>query len=100
MILTYTIQTRGHYSSRHDEYFYDEYDFEYEPSEQDVLEALASILIQQTSDTLSEYEYNISMKIVKRMIIELDLQQELQDRYRCELKEWFEEEALESEGDR
>ena len=100
MTITYARQIGRHYSKQYDEYFEEEYDFNYEPAEDDILEALTSILIGEVNFIeLNSKEYEAVSKVVRQMITDLDLKEDLQERYSLELKEWFEDEALSSEGE-
>ena len=76
-----------------------EYDFEYSPERLDVMFALAEILVDESKkEPLSDKEYKVALAVTKKMIDDLDLQSELEEMYRDELKEYFKDEALESES--
>ena len=98
MTFTYTRKMKSYYSAQHDEYFYDEYDFEYEPERRDLVHALADILVGRENFHKGEKDaYKLATKLTERIIDDCDIVDELAEKYKDELRDWFEDEALESE---
>ena len=96
MELIYNVPTKAYYSVRADETFYDEREIHYEPEYDELLDALADILVSNTNTRdLTNAEYKLAIKIAKKIIEGEDLFDSLCDEYHDELKEWFEEEAKE-----
>lgn len=82
--------------------FFDEehfYDFEYEPSKNEILWVLADILIREATDKkdLTDIEYKVIKRITKQIIEDADVQAELEIIHEEALKEWFYEDAIDSE---
>lgn len=100
MTFTYTRTVRAYFDPIREEYHTDDYKFDYTPEEDDITTALADILIsKQNKGVLPNDCYNMTLKIVKDLINDQDLQDVLCDEFEDELKEWFEDEAMASEGD-
>ena len=96
MEFSYNIPTRAYYSVQSDETFYDEREITYEVGYDELLDALADILVTNTNTRdLTNAEYQLAMKITKKIIEGEDLFDSLCDEYHDELKDWFEEDAKE-----
>ena len=99
MIFTYTRQTNRYYDHVRDKEYYDEYDFDYEPTNEEILDALADILVGQSNVETNKEELKVVTKKIKQIIKDSDIQDILEERYKDELKDWFEDKAMASEGD-
>ena len=98
MTFTYTRTVKAYYDHVKDRYYNEEYDFNYEPSDDEIITALADILIGETnSGILPDGAYKLALGVVKEIIKDNDLKDALCDQYARDLKDWFEDEALESE---
>ena len=98
MTFTYSRTIEKCYSQKHDKYFHSEYDFEYTPDRLEVRAALAEILVDKAStQPLTAEERKVAEKIVEKVISDIDIQEELESLYEDELKEYFKEQAMESE---
>ena len=73
------------------------YDFDYTPDTEDEREAIIDFLIRDTGKDLTDNEYAVVSNILRKMIDDLDIQDQLGDMYYDDLKEYFEDEAMESE---
>lgn len=97
MVFTYSKIVRGMYDPSRCDYHYDTKDFDYEPSDSELLTALADILIGQTNVETNKDELKLAKCIVKQIILDADLKEELCEQYKDELHDWFEDEALDYE---
>lgn len=98
MTFTYTRVVREYYDPRRDEKYCDEYEFNYTPEYDELLDAVADVWIDKhTYGVSNNEEYKLAMKITKGFIEDNDLLDVLADQYQDELKEHFEEDALASE---
>lgn len=96
MTFTYTRQTNNYYSVELDEYFYDEEEIHYEPDDSEITDALADILVGQTNHgKLDDCDYKLCIQIVKEIIEDQGLVEKLSKEYEKDLKDWFEDEAME-----
>ena len=99
MTFTYTRTIRAYYDHVRDKYYHDECDFNYTPSDEEIITALADILIGRTnSGVLADGAYKLAMGIVEQIIKDNDLKDTLAEEFADELKDWFEDEALASES--
>ena len=94
MTFTYERTIAAYYNERLDETFEDSYDFVYEPESEDVLEAIISFLMEDGTSLGLEL---ITEETLRETIEVNDLQDQLERHYYERLKEYFEEDALESE---
>lgn len=99
MELTYTRETKAYYLEETDEIEYDGYEYTFEPEDKKVLDVLCELVINDTKGgyELDGEERKLTKKIVRRMIEDFDLQEQLQEEYYEDLKEYFADEALASE---
>ena len=96
MEFSYNIPTTAYYSAETDETFFDEREVTIDIEKEDVLDALADILVTNTNTRdLTSAEYKLAKKITKKIIEGEDLFDSLCDEYHDELKDWFEEDAKE-----
>lgn len=94
MEFTYNIIVGQRYSVKRDEYDYDEREITFEPSDEQLLTALADILISETKvKGLNNIGYKAAMVIVKMLITENDILEALAEKYKEELKDYFKEDA-------
>ena len=92
------------YSEYTDEEFYDEEDFEYEVSAEEIRDALTELIfddyfakvsgIKENKDTVAE-----TKKAIKNLIWDNDFEDDLSDAYEDELKDYFQEDAFNSLDD-
>ena len=86
------------YSEYTDEEFYDEEDVEYEASDDEIEDALLDIVINDCFTPKDNVERNLIMKGLIKLMNECDgLIPALEETYEHELKEYFEDKALEVE---
>ena len=102
MTFTYTRETKRYYDFERDEVYYDEYDFDYTPEDDEVLDALADILVGQQityklGNKMPDEDYKLTMKVVKDIIKDQDWQGDMEEQFEEELKEYFKDQALDSE---
>lgn len=96
MTFTYSRTIESRYDPIRDKYYENSYDFDYEPEDQELVYAIADIWVgQQTGINGGVSKEQIEM--VQRFINDHDLRDELAEKYKSELKDWFEDEALDSE---
>ena len=103
MTFTYTRQTKGYFNPVRMDYEYDEYDFNFEPDEKELKEALISIVTNHYFGGIIEKNPELEEELtnkVKNLIEAEDLEQDLAEAFKDDLKEYFEDDALASEGDR
>lgn len=99
MTFTYTRKIAMHYDYKNEKYYCDEYDFDYSPEENKLFDALVDILVGQTNVEMNKEELLLTKRVVKQMILDSDTKDLLLDKYEDELKDWFEDVAMASEGD-
>ena len=80
------------YSVKRDEYDYDEREIHYEPSDKQLLTALADIVVSNIKG-VKDCDYKQELEIARQMIEDNDLQDFLIERYKEELKDYFREDA-------
>lgn len=104
MKFSYTKITKQVYLENTDEYedFGDE--FEYEPSDEDLIEAITDCIYDDYLREKTELSLNTSFvmiekEFIERFITDFDLVDKLTDIYENELKEWFEQEAMDFYND-
>ena len=86
------------YSRKHDKYFEQSYEFEYYVHPSRILDAIVDLVIDDANGKeLNAEEMNLMRKITKNIIVDNDLQDKLEEKYYKELKEMFEQEALDNE---
>lgn len=97
MIIKHSFAGRSFYSHERDYREEEEQEFWYEPEHDEVLDALAYILVSNVSGVkdLTDKEYSLSIKITKNLIENEDLFDSLCEEYYDEIKEYFEEDAKE-----
>lgn len=92
------------YSEYTDEEFYDEEEFEYEVSAEDIRDALADLIfddyfakvpgLKENKDAVAE-----TKKAIRNLIWDNDFEDDLSDAYEDELKDYFQEDAFDSLDD-
>ena len=92
MEFTYNIIVGQRYSVKRDEYDYDEREIHYEPSDKQLLTALADIVVSNIKG-VKDCDYKQELEIARQMIEDNDLQDFLIERYKEELKDYFREDA-------
>ena len=96
MTFEYTRQINSYYSVELDEYFYDEEQITYEPEDDEIIYALADILVGNTGyGKLDDGDYMLCIQIVKDIIESQGWMDTLAKKYEKDLKDWFEDEAME-----
>lgn len=94
MELIYNIKTRAYYSPERDEYVYDEKEIHYSVDDDDVVDALADILVDECKEELNLREHGLAKSIAKQMIDKCDALDYLKEEYKDELKEYFRDSAM------
>lgn len=90
MEFVYEVPTKSYYDGERDEVYCDTKDVFYEPDEDELLTAIAELLVNECStERLVASEKCIAIAITKNVIKETDTQDELTDRFNTELKEYF-----------
>lgn len=92
------------YSEYTDEEFYDEEDFEYEVSAEEIRDALTDLIfddyfakvpdLKENKDAIAE-----TKKAIRNLIWDNDFEDDLSDAYEDELKDYFQEDAFNSLDD-
>ena len=71
-----------------------EKEIRFEPDERQLLTALADIIVSNIKG-VKDYDYKQELEIARQMIEDNDLQDFLAEKYKEELKDYFEEDAME-----
>lgn len=96
---TYEVEKARHYVEKVDEYFCDCDQFDYEVEDDDLLDAVVDFVWADYYKNKSElsltvnFEYEVK-KGLKKLIRDIDSLDYLASQYEDELKEYFEDEAL------
>ena len=100
-VFNYTVTGKTYFSEESDEYMDDSYDFQYEVSWQDLKMALTEIIVQKyfssCPSTIDKKKYiEACRNNVNKFIFGSDIEETLIETMEEDLKDYFEEEAMES----
>ena len=96
MEFIYSIPTKEYYSDFTDEYFYDEKEIHFEPDDDELIDAIAEIIIAETRKCeLNDVEHKFVKSVVVDLIKDKDLKDTFSEDYKEDLKEYFREDAME-----
>lgn len=98
MTFTYTRTIASMYSEAHDEVFEESYSFNYEPTKEEVLDAIVSFLIDEAGgEEMTKEQRKIAEEILVKAIVDNDMQEKLEKHYEEQLRDYFEYDAQMSE---